>query len=285
MTLNIFLPLYQVDAFAQRVFEGNPAAVVPLEAWPEDALLQAIAAENNLSETAFFAPEGEIYQLRWFTPLAEVDLCGHATLATAHVLFEHRNHADEIVQFSSRSGRLSVRREAGGYCMDFPAVASTPMPTPGDLIDGLCGRKPLEVLAGPDYLAVFESERAIRDLSIDPAALSRLDRRGVIATAPGDAADFVSRCFFPKLGVDEDPVTGSAHCQLAPYWSVRLGSRQLQARQLSRRGGSVECRVEGERVHLSGSAITYLSGQIHLKPEPRNRQSFPNPPPASSVPA
>ncbi|MGY6555810.1 MAG: PhzF family phenazine biosynthesis protein [Wenzhouxiangella sp.] len=268
MTRHLPLDLFQVDAFAQRMFEGNPAAVVPLEHWPDDALLQAIAAENNLSETAFFAPEGESYRLRWFTPRAEVDLCGHATLATAHVLFEHLGHAAEGIEFSSRSGPLRVKRENGGYCMDFPLVASTPVALPGDLIDGFCGCKPLEVLAGPDYLAVFESERDIRQLRIDPVALARLDRRGVIATAPGHELDFVSRCFFPKLGVEEDPVTGSAHCQMAPYWSARLGTGQLRARQLSQRGGSVDCRVKGERVELSGSATTYLIGQIHLNPEP-----------------
>lgn len=258
--------MFQVDAFAERVFAGNPAAVVPLDQWPEDALLQAIAAENNLSETAFFVPEKEAYSLRWFTPRAEVDLCGHATLAAAHVLFEHLGHANDIVRFSTRSGHLSVHREAGGYCMDFPAVISVATATPGDLIDGFCGRKPIEVLAGPDYLAVFKSERDIRALAIDPATLSRLDRRGVIATAPGQEVDFVSRCFFPKLGVEEDPVTGSAHCQLTPYWSARLQTSQLRADQLSRRGGSVHCRLIGDRVKLSGFAVTYLVGQIHLNP-------------------
>ena len=258
------LPLFQVDAFAGRVFEGNPAAVVPLEQWPADALLQAIAAENNLSETAFFVPEDEGFRLRWFTPRAEVDLCGHATLAAAHVLFEHLGHADEFVRFHSRSGPLSVRREGGGLCMDFPAVASTPVQTPGELIDGFRGRKPLAVLAGPDYLAVFESEQDIRDLAIDPVALSLLDRRGVIATAPGEQADFVSRCFFPKLGVEEDPVTGSAHCQMTPYWAQRLGRDELTARQLSVRGGSLHCRLRGDRVELLGGAVTYLTASLHL---------------------
>jgi len=258
------LRLFQVDAFAERVFEGNPAAVVPLEQWPEDELLQFIAAENNLSETAFFAPERSGFRLRWFTPKAEVDLCGHATLATAHVLFEHLGHAAEVVMFESRSGPLSVRREGGGLCMDFPAVASVAAATPGDLIDGFRGRKPLEVLAGPDYLAVFASEQDIRELAIDPAALTLLDRRGVIATAPGQTTDFVSRCFYPKLGVEEDPVTGSAHCQMAPYWARRLGREDLTARQLSARGGLLRCRVSGKRVELLGAAVTYLTGTLHL---------------------
>lgn len=266
MSVTRSLQLFQVDAFADRVFQGNPAAVVPLEDWPADALLQAIAAENNLSETAFFVAEGAGFRLRWFTPRAEVDLCGHATLAAAHVLLEHLGHAAELVDFSSRSGPLQVRREAAGYCMDFPALPSTPVAIPGDLIDGFRGRKPLEVLAGADYLAVFESEQEIRELSIDPAALSLLDGRGVIATAPGQSADFVSRCFFPKLGIDEDPVTGSAHCQMAAYWARRLGRQHLQARQLSPRGGRVGCRVLGDRVELLGSAVTYLSGVLHLSP-------------------
>lgn len=264
MSSNGRLQLFQVDAFAERVFEGNPAAVVPLEQWPEDELLQAIAAENNLSETAFFAAVGDGFRLRWFTPRAEVDLCGHATLATAHVLFEHLGFASDDIHFLSRSGPLNVRREAAGYCMDFPAVASTPVATPGDLIDGFRGRKPLEVLAGPDYLAVFESEQDIRELVIDPAALALLDRRGVIATAPGQTGDFVSRCFYPKLGVAEDPVTGSAHCQLAPYWAGRLGRRDLCARQLSQRGGRVACRLVRDRVELLGAAVTYLTGSFNV---------------------
>ena len=258
------LQVFQVDAFAERVFEGNPAAVVPLPSWPDDEWLQAIATENNLSETAFFVAEDTGFRLRWFTPRAEVDLCGHATLAAAHVLFDHLGHADAVVRFLTRSGPLSVRHEGGGYCMDFPAVASRPVTTPGDLIDGFRGRKPLEVLAGPDYLAVFQSEQDIRELTIDPAALSLLDRRGVIATAPGEHADFVSRCFFPKLGVEEDAVTGSAHCQMMPYWAGRLGRANLTAHQLSGRGGRLRCRLLGDRVALLGAAVTYLSGSLNL---------------------
>ncbi|NDY96179.1 PhzF family phenazine biosynthesis protein [Wenzhouxiangella limi] len=258
------LDFYQVDAFTERVFEGNPAAVVVLEAWPEDDLLQAIAMENNLSETAFFAPEGDDFRLRWFTPRAEVDLCGHATLATAHVLYEHLDHAGEGVRFLTRSGALSVRREASGYRMDFPAAASALVAVPGDLIDGLGGRKPAAVLAGPDHLAVFEREADVAELRPDFAALARIDGRGVIATAPGENCDFVSRCFFPRLGVPEDPVTGSAHCQMAPYWAERTGRTSLSARQLSARGGRVDCRVRGDRVELLGQAVTCLVGAFHL---------------------
>lgn len=265
MKLDSALQLYQVDAFAERVFEGNPAAVVPLERWPKDALLQAIATENNLSETAFFVAEAEGFRLRWFTPNAEVDLCGHATLATAHVLFEHLGHAGDRVDFHSRSGPLSVRREGARLCMDFPAAGAERVATPAALIDGFRGRRPLEVLAGPDYLALFESERDVRELVTDPAALAQLDRRGVIASAPGENVDFVSRCFFPKLGVEEDPVTGSAHCQMAPYWARRLGRNELTAHQISARGGRLDCRVRGDRVELLGTAVTYLTGSICLK--------------------
>ncbi len=258
------LDLYQIDAFAERVFEGNPAAVVPLDAWLDDSVLQAIAAENNLSETAFFAPEGDGFRLRWFTPRAEVDLCGHATLATAHVLYAHRGHARDSLHFLTRSGPLGVRREAAGYCMDFPAAVSTPAAVPGDLIDGFGGRKPAAVLVGPDHLAVFEDESEVAGLRPDFAALARLDGRGVIATAPGTDCDFVSRCFFPRLGVDEDPVTGSAHCQMVPYWAARLGRTDLSARQISPRGGQLECRLRGDRVELLGQAVTCLVGEFYL---------------------
>lgn len=258
------LDFYQVDAFAERVFEGNPAAVVVLGAWPDDALLQAIAMENNLSETAFFAPEEDGFRLRWFTPRAEVDLCGHATLASAHVLFEHRGHEPDSLRFATRSGVLSVRREAAGYCMDFPATASRPADVPGDLIDGLGGRKPTAVLAGPDCPAVFDTPADVATLEPDFSALARLDGRGVIATAPGTDCDFVSRCFFPRLGVNEDPVTGSAHCQMAPYWAVRLGRTDLRARQISPRGGRIDCRVRGDRVELLGRAVTCLVGTLSL---------------------
>jgi PhzF family phenazine biosynthesis protein len=258
------LDFYQVDAFAERVFEGNPAAVVALDDWPDDALLQAIAMENNLSETAFFAPEEDGFRLRWFTPRAEVDLCGHATLATAHVLYAHRGEVRDSLHFLTRSGSLRVRREAPGYCMDFPAAVSRPVAIPGDLIDGLGARKPLEVLAGPDYLVVLAREADVAELKPDFAALAGLEARGVIVTAPGTDCDFVSRCFFPKLGVNEDPVTGSAHCQMAPYWASRLGRMNLRARQISPRAGRVECRVRGDRVELLGQAVTCLVGALQL---------------------
>lgn len=258
------LQLFQVDAFAERVFEGNPAAVCPLQEWLADSELQAIAAENNLSETAFFRLAGEVYELRWFTPSSEVDLCGHATLATAYVLFEHLGHLGATVHFNTRSGRLDVRRQPAGYRMDFPALRAAPCEAPAALLEGL-GVRPRAVLAASDYVAVLDSAAAVQDLTPDLAALERLDRRGVVVTAAGDDCDFVSRCFFPRLGVPEDPVTGSAHCELAPYWAQQLGRNTLSARQLSRRGGRVGCEVAGERVYLEGQARLYLEGEIHLR--------------------
>ena len=257
------LKLYQVDAFAEHVFEGNPAAVVPLDAWPDDRLLQAIAQENNLSETAFFVSADDGFELRWFTPRAEVDLCGHATLASAHVVFEHLAHDSDEIVFNTRSGRLIVKRTAQGMEMNFPAVGSETIEMPESLLEGL-GARPTEVRGAPDYLAIFESEHQVAALVPDFSALSRLDRRGVIATAPGSEFDFVSRCFYPKLGVNEDPVTGSAHCKMAPYWAQRLRQNELVARQLSARGGTVRCRMIGDRVILIGTAIDYLCGEIHL---------------------
>lgn len=254
---------YQVDAFAARVFEGNPAAVCPLESWLDDALLQAIAAENNLSETAFFVATEHGFQLRWFTPVREVDLCGHATLASAHVLFEILGHTEDVVSFSTRSGELSVRRTEGLLAMDFPAIPPRPCAAPAALIEGL-GRRPLEVLAADDYIAVLDSEAAVRALSPDLSRLAELDLRGVIVTARGDEVDFVSRFFGPKYGIPEDPVTGSAHCELAPYWAAQFERRSLRARQVSRRGGNVHCELHGDRVILSGTAVTFMEAVIEI---------------------
>ena len=261
------LPLFQIDAFAERVFQGNPAAVCPLEAWLPEALMQAIAAENNLSETAFCVPEGESYGLRWFTPLKEIDLCGHATLATAHVLFEHLGFAGAEIVFSTRSGALRVTRAGDRLAMDFPAKAVEPCAAPAALIEGL-GRMPLEVYGGRDYLAVFADAAEVRALRPDPRRLAELDRHGVIVTAPGGAedgdVDFVSRFFVPKFGVDEDPVTGSAHCSLTPFWAARQGKATLEARQVSRRGGRLQCTLAGERVILRGRAVTYMTATIEV---------------------
>ena len=254
---------YQVDAFARRVFEGNPAAVCPLEGWLDDEILLAIAAENNLSETAFFVPTGEGFRLRWFTPVAEVDLCGHATLASAHVLFEHLGFAGQAIEFDTRSGKLIVGRNGNSLSMDFPATVPTPCDAPKALVEGL-GVKPLEVLAAGDYVAVLESEAQVRAMAPDMAKLCELDLRGVCVTASGSQADFVSRFFGPRVGIPEDPVTGSAHCALAPYWAAKLGKQRLTAQQVSKRGGEILCTLQNDRVILEGCAVTFMEGEIRI---------------------
>ncbi|MFA7382611.1 MAG: PhzF family phenazine biosynthesis protein [Desulfurivibrionaceae bacterium] len=255
------LKQYQVDAFTDQVFGGNPAAVVPLPSWPDDSLLQAIAEENNLSETAFFVATGMDFQLRWFTPVREVDLCGHATLATAHVLFEMLGHVGDTILFQTRSGELRVTRQGKMLTMDFPASRPTPCGIPEALVQGL-GQRPIEVLAADDYLAVFDSEASIRAIIPDQTLLARLDLRGVIVTAPGTGVDFVSRFFAPSFGIPEDPVTGSAHCMLTPYWAGRLGRQIMTARQVSRRGGNITCELQADRVLLSGGAVTFMEAEI-----------------------
>lgn len=229
---------YQVDAFASRVSEGNPAAVCPLDEWLDARVLQAIAEENNLPETAFFVLTARGFHLRWFTPVAEVELCGHATLAAAHVIYERLGYPQPSIIFETLSGDLTVERRDGLLAMDFPARPPTPRTAPRALIEGL-GRAPQEVLAADDWVAVFESESEVRAITPDQQRLRELDLRGVTITAPGTDKDFVSRFFAPKFGIPEDPVTGSAHCELAPYWAVRLGRQCLEARQVSRRGGNV----------------------------------------------
>ncbi|MEN6587924.1 MAG: PhzF family phenazine biosynthesis protein [Sulfuricella sp.] len=255
------IPLYQVDAFTDRLFSGNPAAVCPLDAWPEDGWMQAVAAENNLSETAFLVGGSGRYGLRWFTPATEVDLCGHATLASAYVIFNFVEPELDEVTFDTRSGELRVRRDGDWLRMDFPALPPTPCPCPEDLARGL-GRQPKAVLSADKYLAIFDTEAEIRALEPDMEMLKRLDLMGVIASAPGSDADFVSRFFAPKAGVPEDPVTGSAHCVLMPYWAERLGKSSFLARQVSRRGGEIHCALKGDRVELAGQAVLFLRGEI-----------------------
>lgn len=254
---------YQVDAFTSRLFGGNPAAVCPLDAWLDDATLQAIAAENNLAETAFFVPQADHYALRWFTPLIEVDLCGHATLASAYVLYEILDHPPRPIVFDTRSGKLTVRRSGALLEMDFPSLPLQPCAAPPALLRGL-GVEPVSVLCGSDYVAVLDSEAAVRAIQPDQSALATLDRRGVCVTAPGDSIDFVSRFFGPKAGIPEDPVTGSAHCELAPYWAQRLGRTRLHARQVSRRGGELRCTVVGQRTLLAGSAVVFMHADIFI---------------------
>ena len=259
------LPLYQVDAFAGAVFAGNPAAVCPLDAWLEDATLQAIAGENNLSETAFFVGGEGAYELRWFTPGAEVALCGHATLASAFVIFTQLDPGRTRVTFATReSGSLIVERTGKRLAMDFPAVPAEPIDAP-EILNQALGGAPNEVLAtNRDYLAVYAGEDEIRALAPDGTALLSLDRPGLIVTARGREADFVSRFFAPALGVPEDPVTGSAHSTLVPYWAPRLGKDELHAVQLSARGGELHCRARGERVTIAGACVLYLTGEIHV---------------------
>jgi PhzF family phenazine biosynthesis protein len=258
------LQIYQVDAFAENAFEGNPAAVCPLDEWISDELLQKISEENNLSETAFFVEEGEVYSLRWFTPEAEVGLCGHATLAAAHVLFQHLDYSNESISFSTKSGILKVSKSNSGYSMSFPATLLGQVEVPRGLSEGL-GIEIATTLSAFDYVVVLENESQVKSLNPDFSKLQNLDLRGVVVTAPGDTVDFVSRCFFPKLRVDEDPVTGSAHCELAPYWARRLNRSKLVAKQLSKRTGRIECELIGDRVVLSGNAVDFMSGTIAIK--------------------
>ncbi len=257
------IPLYQVDAFTNELFGGNPAAVCPLEEWLPDATLQAIAAENNLSETAFFSPEGDGFRLRWFTPIREVDLCGHATLATAFVLFERQGFRGDTLRFQSRSGLLLAERGADGITLDFPAGAAQPCQAPRGLAEAL-GIEPVECLKANDYLVVLRDEEAVRSAKPDFRALAEVELRGVAITAQGNDVDFVSRFFAPSYGINEDPVTGAAHCLLAPYWAGVLGKQQLKAEQVSSRGGEVLCGVADDRVYLTGQAVLYLEGAITI---------------------
>jgi PhzF family phenazine biosynthesis protein len=259
------IPIYQVDAFAAGLFQGNPAAVCPLEAWLPTETLQAVALENNLSETAFYVPAGPgRYGLRWFTPTVEVELCGHATVATASVIQEVRcETAESRLVFETLSGELSVDRERDLYVLDFPANPPQACTVPPLLAEAL-GAHPERVLGGRDYLCVFEDADRVRQLEPDMAKLAQLDLRGVIVTAPGASEDFVSRFFAPAKGIPEDPVTGSAHTMLIPYWSRRLGKSKLFARQISRRGGELWCEDLGPRVKIGGRAVQYLRGEISI---------------------
>jgi predicted PhzF superfamily epimerase YddE/YHI9 len=296
------IPIYQVDAFTDHVFGGNPAAVCPLESWLPDAVLQSIAMENNLAETAYVVRTGSTVEIRWFTPVLEINLCGHATLASAHVLFEHLGHPGDEIVFSSKSGPLRAARGGGLITLDFPAFEPEPIATPEALVRGL-GRKPLETLRGRDILAVFGSEAEVAAIEPDFAAIRTLDCIGVIATAPGSAAtergtltarsrrsmaapggvaaersgvpaergeapaeqvDFVSRFFAPRAGVPEDPVTGSAHTLLVPFWAGRLGKTRFHAVQVSKRRGDLVCELKNGRVLMGGKAVTYLRGDIEV---------------------
>jgi PhzF family phenazine biosynthesis protein len=258
------LQIFQIDAFASRPFAGNPAAVVPLDAWLPDDVMQAIAMENNLAETAFFIPNEKGYDLRWFTPTIEMDLCGHATLASGFLLFEILGTDQNILRFQTRSGELTVEKIDGRFVLDFPSRQGVPAEAPSGLIEALGGKQPKEVLKSRDYMLVYESEADVRAIKPNFEALARVDSHGIIVTAKGDDADFVSRFFAPEMGVPEDPVTGSAHCTLIPYWAEKLGKNELFARQVSWRGGELFCELVGDRVKIGGDAVLYLKGEIYV---------------------
>ncbi|MBL7074857.1 PhzF family phenazine biosynthesis protein [candidate division KSB1 bacterium] len=257
------IPIYQVDAFTDKVFGGNPAAVCPLDNWVDDEILQAIAAENNLSETAFFVKQGNDFELKWFTPKTEVELCGHATLASAHILYNHLDYKDHQINFITKSGVLKVTKKNDIISMNFPSTKPVPVEIPKELTNGL-GYEPSEVLKSRDYLAVFKDEETILSIKPDFEILKKLDCLGIIVTAKGNNSDFVSRFFAPGVGIPEDPVTGSAHVTLVPYWSEKLNKKSLYAIQMSKRRGELFCEDLGERVLISGKAVTYCEGSIVL---------------------
>lgn len=261
----MIVPIYQVDTFTDRLFSGNPAAVCLLDFWPSDDILQNIAAENNLPETAFFKKRDNLFEIRWFTPLAEVELCGHATLAVAHVLFNHLKYKGNHLIFESvYSGSLEVYKKGDYLTLDFPVDNIEPALPPDHLFQSL-GSKPLEIWKGKtDYLLYYPSQEDIEEIKPDFGLLKKIETRGIIVTAPGYECDFVSRFFAPYIGINEDPVTGSAHTSLVPFWAHRLNQLEFDARQLSARGGFLTCQLKGKRVLISGNTCTYMIGSITL---------------------
>jgi PhzF family phenazine biosynthesis protein len=260
----MLIPFYQVDAFTDRLFGGNPAGVCPLDKWLADDVMQKIAMENNLSETAFFIRKDNGFHIRWFTPKVEVNLCGHATLASAYIIFQYLEYQGKTISFESRSGILNVTREDELLILDFPANKPSRTALPDDFVQSL-NITPIQCYRGKeDYLLLYKSQREIESLVPDFRRLEKVDARAVIVTAPGEKADFVSRFFAPRVGVDEDPVTGSAHTVLIPFWSEKLGKTEMKALQLSQRGGTLFCRLRGDRVDIGGKAVTFLKGEISL---------------------
>lgn len=257
------LTLYQIDAFANKIFEGNPAAICPLDEWISDELMQSIAAENNLSETAYFVRNNNGYHIRWFTPVHEVDLCGHATLASAYVIFNILGYNENQITFESKSGLLIVNRNNDLFEMDFPSQPPTQCNIPEQIIKAF-DDTPVECLQSKDYIVVFDDEQSVLNASPDLSLLSTLDLRGVVITSKSKEYDFVTRCFAPKYGINEDPVTGSAFTQLIPYWSNKLNKTTLSAKQVSKRGGEVGCVYSNERVQISGKAVEYMVGSIEI---------------------
>lgn len=259
------LKLYQADAFAGKLFQGNPAAVCPLDEWLPKPLMQSIAAENNLAETAFYVRDGNEYDLKWFTPVSEVDLCGHATLATAHILFNHEGYTGSEITFRSNSGRLTVKRSNDLLTLDFPSDHIEKVDTPPAITSAL-NIPVIETWKGRmDYMAVLSSQSDLEKVQPDFRLIATLGTRGLIITAKGNEVDFVSRYFAPQFGIDEDPVTGSAHTTLIPYWSARLNKIEMKALQLSKRRGELGCKHLGDRVEISGKARTYLAGEIYVE--------------------
>jgi len=258
------IKFYQVDAFTDKLFGGNPAGVCPLDEWLPDEVMQNIAFENNLAETAFFIPNNGEYELRWFTPLAEVDLCGHATLATSHVIFNHLGYSRDKIIFHSRSGELTVRQEDDLLVLNFPADVVKQIEINENIYSGV-GKKPLDMYKGKtDYMLVYASQKDIDEIVPDFNSIIKSGARGIIITAPGNETDFVSRFFAPLVGVNEDPVTGSAHTTLIPYWAGKLGKKELAAIQLSKRKGKLFCKLINGRVEIAGNAVTYLEGSIKI---------------------
>ena len=257
------LSIYQVDAFAEKPFEGNPAAVVPLESWLPDETMQAIAEENNLAETAFYIPSDTGFHIRWFTPVREVELCGHATLAAAFVLFDCLNYSSDVIEFQSLSGSLFVKKRCDLLQLNFPAQYLKNCETPAELVNGL-GATPVECLSHEDYMAVFECEEDIINIKPNHSILEQLDLRGIIITAPSKNYDFVVRFFAPKFGIPEDSVTGSAFTKLVPYWAEKLNKSSFKAKQVSARGGKVICELNEDRVLIAGRAIKYMVGTIEI---------------------
>ncbi|SYZ72167.1 putative enzyme [Candidatus Zixiibacteriota bacterium] len=255
------IPIYQVDAFTGKLFGGNPAAVCPLERWIPDDLMQNIAAENNLSETAFFIRRDEHFEIRWFTPVAEINLAGHPTLATGHVLFNHLGFEGNRIVFMSKGGELIVTRTGTMISLNFPADKPRPIEMPDNLVEAL-GKEPAEILTSRDIFAVYKSPDDIINLKPNFDLLGKIDAHAVIVTAPGTDCDFLSRFFAPRLGINEDPVTGSAHTALIPFWAERLGKRVMHAHQESKRRGEIFCEFLGNRVLISGQAVTFFIGEI-----------------------
>jgi PhzF family phenazine biosynthesis protein len=259
------LTIYQVDAFAEKIFSGNPAAIVPLENWIDEELMQQVAMENNLSETAFFVKTDDGYHIRWFTPEYEIDLCGHATLASAYIIKNFIEPPLQEISFSTqRAGLLKASTSDGIYTLDFPSRMPVVCEVPDKLLKSLGVSNAIEILRSRDYFVVLPTEEAVKNVEPDFTAMKGLDAIGVIVTAKGHSADIVSRCFYPGAGIPEDPVTGSAHCNIVPYWSQKLGKTELFCKQFSLRGGDLQCELKGDRVLLSGKCVLFLKGEINV---------------------